>query len=262
MISFLDQFSRVSETFLRVSAGVSDPDIFAKRSRLGRYTRWFSSCVVCESGVPPIDYLCAGCWREFGDIMNRGDELKQDYVLPTYSLITWTPQNESFVRPFIYGFKGGWRANAASKCAEIFLSEMMLANFLAPPSACGSAGVALESPSLISAPSERFDHSRVWSNALAQKLKSTETATPLKEKLTGQVSQKQLRQGERGMRRYEIREDFAGWPRASRRYVFADDVVTSGSTAMAAYMALGDPDVFEVWSLVSRPRLAAKVGFC
>lgn len=35
-------------------------------------------------------------------------------------------------------------------------------------------------------------------------------------------------------------------------WVFADDIVTTGSTAMAAYRALGSPPHFEVWALAKR----------
>jgi predicted amidophosphoribosyltransferase len=44
-------------------------------------------------------------------------------------------------------------------------------------------------------------------------------------------------------------------------FAFVDDVITSGSTAMAAYLALGDPDYFEAWTLVCRPKLAGKSRF-
>jgi predicted amidophosphoribosyltransferase len=42
--------------------------------------------------------------------------------------------------------------------------------------------------------------------------------------------------------------------------VFVDDVVTSGATAMAAFMALADPLKFEVWTIANRPKLAAAEG--
>ena len=35
-------------------------------------------------------------------------------------------------------------------------------------------------------------------------------------------------------------------------WVFADDIVTTGSTALAAYKALGSPPHFEVWALAKR----------
>ncbi|MGE5085573.1 MAG: ComF family protein, partial [Bacillota bacterium] len=40
------------------------------------------------------------------------------------------------------------------------------------------------------------------------------------------------------------------WPEVL--WVFADDIVTTGSTALAAYKALGSPPHFEVWTLAKR----------
>jgi predicted amidophosphoribosyltransferase len=42
----------------------------------------------------------------------------------------------------------------------------------------------------------------------------------------------------------------------SKHYIFVDDIVTTGSTANAAWFALDMPDLFEIWSLAYRPRLA------
>jgi predicted amidophosphoribosyltransferase len=201
--------------------------------------------------------------------MNRGPELKQaDYVIPTYSLLTWTPATEAFVRPLIYAFKGGRAALAAEKFATLFLSEYALAQ---------RSGPALESSRddadavLIPAPARRFDHSVLWAHALAEQTRWS-TRTCLEDVTPRQERQKELRVGERGLRRFRLQEDFAHAEIHARnketheslpkRIIFADDVVTSGSTAMAAFMALGDPDRFEVWSLVARPRLAAKQGSC
>ena len=204
--------------------------------------------------------------------MNRGERLHQkDYPFPVYSLLTWTPATEGFVKPFIYGFKGGRAIRAAEKLASFFLSELSLGladqpNFLKDPIL------------LATAPSSKFDHASLWSHALGRSLQQSPTA------LFSDVSpkskhQKELSQTERAERRFKIREVFAGSatdaletlsdmrPTAhpmtvAKRVVFADDVVTSGATAMAAYMALGDPDKFEVWTLAARPRLAGKSRLC
>ncbi len=45
------------------------------------------------------------------------------------------------------------------------------------------------------------------------------------------------------------------------RVVFADDVLTTGSTARAAFKALGKPSGFEVWAIVWRPKLATVEPF-
>ncbi len=38
-------------------------------------------------------------------------------------------------------------------------------------------------------------------------------------------------------------------------YIFVDDVITTGSTALLAYKSLGKPKHFEIWTLFNRPRL-------
>lgn len=61
------------------------------------------------------------------------------------------------------------------------------------------------------------------------------------------------------------------WQRSERRFIavedlkaqggtilFVDDVVTTGSTARAAWLALREPSEFEVWSVAHQPRLAPR----
>ncbi|MBL7670156.1 MAG: hypothetical protein JNM39_06695 [Bdellovibrionaceae bacterium] len=38
-------------------------------------------------------------------------------------------------------------------------------------------------------------------------------------------------------------------------YIFVDDIVTTGSTALSAWKALGKPQNFQVWCVATRPRL-------
>lgn len=238
------------------------------RKKIDRLYAYLRSCAVCTAALPPVDLLCPICWREIGFHINRGDRLRQpDYPFPVYSLMTWTPENETFVKPFIYGFKGGRTIAAATKLASLFLNERMLASTSVDP---------LSRATVVQAPSSRFDHSSLWAHALSlplatNSLPALRDVTPVG--FDSGKGQKNRRQGERANRRYELREHFAGFfgpalaeksdpptsvPSSlpSRRIVFADDVITSGATAMAAYMALGDPDQFEVWTLVARPRLA------
>lgn len=228
----------------------SADDLFRSRLSQDRWLRYLRSCAVCRSFLPPIDFLCPSCWRELGQIMNRGPALRQsDYVLPTYSLLTWTPQTASFVRPLIYAFKDGRAAQAAEKLATLFLTER--ASFE-------------RQAHVIPAPANGFDHATLWAQALVRQGGWT-LSDCLEDKTSREERQKDLRAGERGLRRYGFREHFAmaGEPvLAAKPIVFADDVVTSGSTAMAAYMALGDPERFEVWTLVARPRLATRRGAC
>ncbi len=181
--------------------------------------------------------------------------------------MTWSPENEDFVKPFIYGFKGGRAIAAASRLATIFLSHKQISF---------GAGGGPGSSVVVQAPASTFDHSSLWAHVLAEPM-GTHSLAALRDVTPAGFDkapdQKRRRQGERANRRFEMREHFAGFfdpstvgcvspsasadhPRPPKRIVFADDVITSGATAMAAYMALGDPDEFEVWTLVARPRLA------
>lgn len=252
---------------------------FARRRRTDFVLSALRSCSVCACILPPIDLLCPVCWRALGEIVNRSEQLKQtDYPFPVYSLLTWTPANENFVRRLIYGFKGGRNVRACETLATLFLSE----RFNSTTRFQSSNGQHFD---FLSAPSSQFDHSALWSTVLAQSFQQmsrspftdiTPTADgPSNVKSGAGSGQKMLTQSERGHRRFELQEEFAYLARRERgssmsgppakprelgakSIVFADDVITSGATAMAAYMALGDPDGFEVWTLAARPRLAAK----
>jgi predicted amidophosphoribosyltransferase len=81
---------------------------------------------------------------------------------------------------------------------------------------------------------------------------------------TNRKSQKSQDLAERAECRFQLRVDrqtvqdlLASSPGP---IVFVDDVITSGATAMAAYMALEDPSRFEVWTLANRPKLARQTG--
>jgi predicted amidophosphoribosyltransferase len=253
---------------------------FCRRRAVDRVARYFRSCAVCTSLLPPIDFLCPACWRELGRLMNRGRSLQQaDYVLPTYSLLTWTPATAHFVRPLIYSFKKGRTVLASQKLATLFLYERSSIEsarsaMTSSPEGPGQQARDVDrSGSLfLPAPAREFDHSALWAASLARQHRGQLwPALAPEDARTGalawahRVRQKELRAGERGMRRFELKEHFAKatiGTASAKRIVFADDVVTSGSTAMAAYMALGDPESFEVWTLVARPRLATKVGAC
>lgn len=225
------------------------------REKLDHAQKWLRSCAICTTTLPPIDLVCDVCWTKLFRLRNRGPELLQtSYPFPVYSLFTWTEETEHLVKPFIYGFKKGRSVSAAKDLALEFMTERQ------------DAGELDRNRVLIPPPSSSFDHGDLWTQALSERclsptwpvLRASGSLTAGTSEKSGK-SQKLLSKTERGDRRYEIREQIAGyWPlgEESGRLIFADDVITTGSTAMAAYMALGDPEQFEVWTLVARPRIA------
>jgi predicted amidophosphoribosyltransferase len=216
--------------------------------------KWLRSCAVCTSTLPPIDLVCDLCWAKIFRLRNQGPQLLQkEYPFPVYSLFTWTEETEPFIKPFIHGFKRGFSVSAAQDLALEFLNERMDAG----DRFCGDR--VSRNLVFIPPPSNSFDHGTLWTKALAERCLSPIWPV-LQNDLDGEkVSQKHLNRVERHERRFGIREQIAGyWPlgNESGRLIFADDVITTGSTAMAAFMALGDPEQFEVWTLVARPRIA------
>ncbi len=45
------------------------------------------------------------------------------------------------------------------------------------------------------------------------------------------------------------------------RTIFVDDIITTGETAHSAYVALGEPEDFEIWTIFNRIRLRGEPGF-
>lgn len=226
---------------------------FRFRQKADHVQRWIRSCAVCSSSLPPIDLVCDGCWNKLAQIRNRGAELLQNgYPFPVYALFTWTEENESLIKPFIYGFKNGFAVSAANDLAIEFLTER---------NECAhSRGETLaRNRVLIQPPSDGFDHGELWTKALSERALSPVWPVLAQGSNVESGRQKRLDRVRRAERRFEIREQIAGsWPLGteSGSLIFCDDVVTTGSTAMAAFMALGDPEAFEVWTLVARPRIA------
>ena len=226
----------------------SDSRMMKWREKVDRVLSWFRSCAVCSSFQVPVNLLCDGCWKKFEEIRNRGEWLNQPgYPFRVYSILTWTPENDGFVRALIYALKTGKNVEAYEKLIHSLVYELRRERregsplFYFPGS---STGVA--------------DHSEVMSELVAAIFQADPVQLQWDERSlkTKLVRQKQLSAAERTKRRFcEARGEAKLAPPHVTR-VFIDDVVTSGATAMAAYMALGNPERFEVWTLVCRPKLA------
>ncbi len=234
---------------------------------MDRALRWIRHCCVCGKIAPPIDFLCVRCEIEIGKIMNSPQELRQaDYPFPVYSLFTWTRENDHFLRPVLYGLKGGFAPNVLNRWLEILTAQRMHASaspyrpiFVIPPRAESVIG------------SRTRDHGWLINQSLAAQWRTSiydglELKPAYDDQGGGQLarhlfgwaktrSQKHKSRGERLMMRFAARGELKEF-HGLRTTVFADDVITTGATALAAYLALDDPHSYEVWTLACRPKLA------
>jgi predicted amidophosphoribosyltransferase len=240
-----------------------DPDAVSYLSQLShfktlenidRVLKWFRVCAVCRSPWPPIELLCEKCLARLRPYLNSGENLRQQgYPFPVYSLITWSDETDQFAKPLLHAFKKGWAFGAATTFAEVLSSERRSLSEVVDP-------LFVHPPASVEG---RRDHSWLLAQALAENW-DTECLALLPKGHAPATPQKKQKAGERANRRFVpvTQENFSHSGGASGvPFVFVDDVITSGSTAMAAYMALGDPDRFEVWTLVCRPKLAGKSRF-
>lgn len=95
------------------------------------------------------------------------------------------------------------------------------------------------------------DHAFLWAQELAQCL-GAEIIPCLKKVSVSR--QRGSGRGERALAEMEVLENYTLTEEQTQPilWVFADDIVTTGSTARAAHLALGQPKRFEVWALARR----------
>ena len=226
---------------------------FAPRKRDERLLRWLRSCAICSSFFPPLDLLCEPCWRRLAMEANRiqraGGLRRKGYPFPVFSLFEWTPETDSWVRPLVQSLKKARSPEGARRLAALFCSLRQGVRI------SGDEGGSC-SKTIVPAPAPAYDHALGWSEAIGSIWGASvaDLLMPLKD----EGPQRLKNADDRSRRRYRLRAEIDQGLLNGQRFIFADDVITSGSTAMAAYMALGDPSHFEVWTLVCRPRLATR----
>jgi len=281
------------------ASGDGDRKRWERRLFADRCLGWVRSCAACGFFLPPVAVLCPSCWNRLDAFQNRGECLRRtDYPFPVYSLFTWNGDTNPWLKPLITGLKGGRAAIVLSELAERLAFERSLHGPLRDPVFLPPARYPEGRQDHAWAFSWAI--ARVWQKDPVDVLgfaKSAEAESEGDDEGKGRgkgkgrdpwwnwgswssqsaASQKALSAGERRQRRFVLRKDFhaeairheheqderAG-PSiecyAQKTVVFVDDVITTGSTAMAAYIALGDPENFEVWTLAHRPKLAGSTG--
>jgi predicted amidophosphoribosyltransferase len=234
------------------------PSWHRRRLRLDRSLRWLRSCAVCHGFLPPIDLLCVSCWQSLEKNFNDSvSSLQTGYPFSVRSLLTWNASCDREVRSLIRGFKGGYSLAASARFAERlafanargWTADDGLPIFVYPPSSSGRPDHASVLAVELSCLWGGFPLGLAWADDPARASSRTSG-----------LGQKGRTAIERSQRRFEDL-DLASFTQPSTRWVFVDDVITTGSTAMAAYMALGSPERFEVWTLACRPKLAVGEGF-
>jgi predicted amidophosphoribosyltransferase len=226
------------------------PRWFRRRKKLDFLLSFLRSCAVCSSALPPIDLLCLNCWQKAEEFFKKEENvLRHGYPFAVYSLVNWKGENDVFFRKMIFGLKKGYSLSASQSLFSrlAFARHWPIENghpiFVHPPSSSG-----------------RPDHAAVMAVQLAHLWGGYPLGLAWDQEHQLESSQRGKSAVQRGQRRF-AETDLARFTEPEIHWVFVDDVITTGSTAMAAYMALGCPEKFEVWTLACRPKLAVKDDF-
>ena len=207
--------------------------------------KWLRHCPVCRQSFPPVEWLCKDCLKHLNSCY-----LKPQYIMRMQSsfrhlrLMDWTSENDFFMRALLMSLKGPRRSLFFKELAREFFMRIQYLPSL-----------KRDQPFIfIPCPSRSFskDHGFFWAKALGGQLQ--QSVHQALSHVSSRADQKRAKNlSLRGERKFLLTIDECQLK--NKNLVFVDDVVTSGATAKAAYLALGQPDSFMVWSLFWRKKM-------
>ena len=196
---------------------------------------FWKACPICQLPKWQNSFLCTQCCKLIGP---PNIESQQIQGMQVYSFYRWTHINHGPLSRLVYALKGGESLSAL----DIFFTENIGLHLK-------FAIQNLSTFSLVPSPSKRpgvRDHSLALTEAVAHKIHCPIKNILLREDLS---SQRNLSRKERFHRRMTLEPGVS----CPSQVLFVDDVLTTGSTAKAAYEALGRPKNFKVLCFVERP---------
>jgi predicted amidophosphoribosyltransferase len=211
---------------------------------------WFGlrGCLYCGSLLRYSDGLCNSCSENLWSWASPRGELFQQQVhkLEVLSLFQWVPGRQEVLSRLVHALKGKHGEELWTAYAEEF-QRRRIPESLACPS---RPFLVIPSP----AKNGSSDHATLFANALAKGEKGLIYNCLLRENTADKQKKKSRSQRQRttlGWRENFSNQDFAKMS-VEKHIVFVDDVVTTGSTAVAAWRTLGKPRDFSVWALAQR----------
>lgn len=211
-----------------------------------KLTDIFRTCAYCGSFFS-TEILCHECWNEL-PMREQGLVSVQLNIesssIEVLSLLDWFPHQSPVSSSLIAGLKGGGVKSSFDSLAMEFVTRWL--------SRTKTRGAVLLVPAPTN-PKRRGhgpDHALVWSLSLTDKLGAA-TNNCLR---TSMIDSQKTKNREERTRVHMTcdAEDHEKIAQFKGEIVFVDDVVTTGSTAKAAYIALGRPPRFQVWSIAYR----------
>lgn len=203
-------------------------------------------CHVCgDYKFKPIHFLCGNCKLKLIEYSQSSP--KQLYLnldFPTYTWCNWTDKNDHFIRPIIYGLKGGYLKHAIYEFCEYATYDLNKL-FKAQPLLLPAPARNLKEP----------DHAYQIALGLAQiyGLKIINVF----ERTQPNTHQKSKSKNQRQILSLKLNSNMTKQQRqiifdSDQPLLFIDDLITTGSTAKHAYIALNNSYKFSAFSLFYR----------
>lgn len=204
---------------------------------------WIRACLQCGSIFSVGEcLLCPVCEKKLFEFF-ASDTVRVLDGLLCYNLFLWAPDQNTALSHVLENLKGNHLLDA-----QKFYALKMLKKFI-------SQSEGQQTPVLIPAPASsrgQPDHALNLANYI-----SIHTGWPCLNILARSVAgpQKDKNKRQRAQIQMYVHESFSLSKHKNHRFVFVDDIVTTGSTIQAAHRALGRPRDFVALTIADR-RLA------
>lgn len=199
--------------------------------------KYLRACAVCQTYFPPTEWLCTMCWKAMErEYLCSENSYRVERTLPHLRLMDWHEDNHQLIKYFVNSLKQGGPDFIFKRLGLEMFSRFLQFNFWNKEIL----------PVFVPAPSRtkiREDHAFKLAEAL-----SFYFGGKLKELLSRKNSCK-AQKSKSKQKRSLIQMESKTFPK-DETFVFVDDVLTTGSTARAAFQALNKPQNFFVFTLV------------
>lgn len=203
--------------------------------------RYIHPCLHCGSFLKSDGLLCEPCRGLLNRYLDTKLVTRTLAIFEAHALFRWNPGTSDLLSAQLVGLKGTRLQRDWGYWAERFVSRRL------------PAGLPQRRLIIIPAPSKTGakDHAFQWAEALAQATGGE--VYPCLRKVRAR-HQRGANRDQRVEVELELDENSSlvsdNWSEVL--WIFADDIVTTGSTALAAFEALGSPPHFETWALAHR----------